>query len=358
MTIQATFDIRRKGFVLDVNLNLPSRGVTSLFGPSGCGKTTLLRAIAGLDCHKGGFLRMNGMIWQEANIFVPPHQRSLGYVFQEASLFKHLNVQGNLDYGLKRVPATDYRIELSDIIELMGIGHLLDCRPETLSGGERQRVAIARALAASPGLLLMDEPLSALDRNGRQELLPYLDSLFRELNIPVIYVSHVLEETSRLADYLVLLKAVNVEAEGDIHPMLTRLGFTYKNDNSVSSLIEGTVFSHDDRFHFTLVEAGANRIALPKINQPVGRKITLKVVAKDVSLYLEYPSGSSLQNLFPVTVKEIIQDNGAMVTVMVEAGSMTIYSRITDKAAHDLVLVPGKNLVAGINRVYSAESVF
>jgi len=190
MTIHARFLVRRQDFTLDVDLNVPSQGVTAIFGPSGCGKTTLLRAIAGLDHYPDGELQVGTETWQATGTFVPAHRRPLGYVFQEASLFAHLTVQRNLEYGWKRIPAAERQLPLQRIIELLDITPLLERRPGTLSGGERQRVAIARALAVSPQLLLMDEPLVGLDASRKQEILPYIEALHRELDIPLVYVSH------------------------------------------------------------------------------------------------------------------------------------------------------------------------
>ena len=212
MTIEARFYVDQGDFCLDVDLNIPSSGVTSLYGPSGCGKTTLIRAIAGLEHHAGGFLKVGDTTWQDNTIFLPPHRRPLGYVFQESSLFEHLSVQGNLEYGVKRIPRDERRVSLDSAIELLEIGHLLNRKPATLSGGERQRVAIARALAVSPELLLMDEPLAALDVSRKQEIIPYIESLHRELDIPMIHVSHLPEEVTRLADHMVLLEAGQVVA--------------------------------------------------------------------------------------------------------------------------------------------------
>ncbi len=198
-SIRARFRLDWPGFVLDVDLALPGRGVTALFGPSGSGKTTVLRCMAGLERARGS-LTVNGVTWQDATTFLPTHRRPLGYVFQEASLFPHLSAQGNLEYGLRRVPAAARRVSLEQAVALLGIGHLLDRSPDRLSGGERQRVAIARALALSPGLLLMDEPLAALDARRKEEILPYLERLHDELEIPVLYVTHAADEVAHLAE--------------------------------------------------------------------------------------------------------------------------------------------------------------
>ncbi|MGA7303844.1 MAG: molybdenum ABC transporter ATP-binding protein, partial [Rhodothermales bacterium] len=219
MTIDARFHIERDAFDMDVDLSVPAYGVTALFGPSGCGKTTLLRAIAGLERHSGGFLKVGDSIWQDQDVFLPPHRRPIGYVFQEASLFPHLSVRGNLDYGKKRVPDSERLLPLDQAVALLGIEPLLERKPNSLSGGERQRVAIARALAVSPRLLLMDEPLASLDLQRKQEILPYIESLRRELEIPVIYVSHLPDEVARLADHMVLLEAGRVRASGSVQEL-------------------------------------------------------------------------------------------------------------------------------------------
>ena len=246
MSIEARFRFALGEFRLDVDLRLPAQGVSALFGPSGCGKTSLLRAIAGLDRHAEGRLVVGGVTWQDGDIFLSPHRRPIGYVFQEASLFEHLSVAGNLEYGLRRVPEADRRIPLQRAIALLGIGPLLARRPNTLSGGERQRVAIARALAVSPRLLLMDEPLAAVDLERRQEILPWIESLHRELDIPVIYVSHSPEEVARLADYMVLLRGGRVLASGDVHELFTRLDLPLALDNDATSVIEAAVAGHDE----------------------------------------------------------------------------------------------------------------
>ncbi|HEX5394570.1 MAG TPA: molybdenum ABC transporter ATP-binding protein, partial [Rhodocyclaceae bacterium] len=193
--IEARFQIDWPGFLLDVDLQLPTKGVTALFGPSGSGKTSLLRCVAGLE-RAPGRLMVNGEVWQDERIFLPVHRRPLGYVFQEASLFPHLTVQGNLDFGAKRSKGRD-GVDRAAILDLLGIAHLLPRTPDKLSGGERQRVAIARALFTAPRLLLMDEPLAALDTQRKREILPYLERLHDSLSIPILYVSHAPDEVAR-----------------------------------------------------------------------------------------------------------------------------------------------------------------
>jgi len=351
MTIEARFHIDRGDFTLDVDLSIPSQGITGLFGPSGSGKTSLLRAIAGLEHHHDGFLKVGDTTWQDAELFVPPHRRSLGYVFQEASLFTHLTVRGNLEYGLKRVPKVERMISLKNAIELLGIGHLLERRSGTLSGGERQRVAIARALAASPGLLLMDEPLASLDMASKQGLLPYIESLHDELKIPAIYVSHTLEEIARLADHLILLESGRVVASGAISEMLTRLDLPLAHGSGASSIIEVIVAAHDDDYYLTYLDFAGGRFTVPRRAIPVGAHVRLGLAARDVSLTLEHQSHTSIQNIFPATVDRVIPEGKAQAIVRLLVADIPILSRITNKSAIELDLKPGKPVYAQVKSV-------
>ncbi|MET0094366.1 MAG: molybdenum ABC transporter ATP-binding protein [Sedimenticola sp.] len=345
MTIEARFRISRRDFTLDAALSIPDRGVTALYGPSGCGKTTLLRAMAGLEHDPDGLFLINGETWQDGNRFTPPHQRALGYVFQEASLFAHLDVRRNLEYGLKRQKGTA-RVSLEKAIDLLGIGHLLARRPHQLSGGERQRVAIARALAISPRILLMDEPLSALDRERKQEILPYLESLHDELEIPVIYVSHAPDEVARLADHLVLMEAGEVKATGTIAEMLTRLDLPLAHGNEAEALIEATVAAHDDNFGLTYVDFPGGRFTVSHKSLPIGHPVRVRVTARDVSLTLEHQSGTSILNIFPAVVDEISPLNESQVMVRMLVGGVPMLSRVTRKSAALLELSRGKPVYA------------
>ena len=346
MTIEIRFRIDRGDFVLDVDLEIPDRGITAVFGPSGCGKTTLLRAIAGLESCDNGYLRVGEMLWQEGLHFLPPHKRPLGYVFQEASLFAHLNVRRNLEYGIKRVPASQRKVSLHKAIELLGIGPLLEHTAEQLSGGERQRVAIARALAVSPGILLMDEPLAALDHARKQEILPYLESLHDELDIPVIYVSHSQDEVARLADHLVLLDGGQVRATGPIGEMLTRLDLPLAYGNDAEALIEAVVAGHDDEYGLTLLDFSGGRFSVSHHDLPVGHPVRVRVIARDVSLTLEHQSGTSILNIFPATIDEITPAGDAQMMLKLMSGDATLLARVTRKSASLLDLKPGKLVYA------------
>ncbi len=349
--IEARFHINWDDFNLNVDLSIPDQGVTGLIGASGCGKTTLLRAIAGLEHHRGGFLKVGKMIWQDGKLFLPPHQRPLGYVFQEPSLFAHLSVKGNLEYGFKRIPLSERKVSLEKAISLLGIKHLLNRKPSKLSGGERQRVAIARALAVSPGLLLMDEPLASLDLASKKEILPYIESLHSELDIPVIYVSHAPDEVAQLAGYLVLMKAGSVVASGPIREMLTRLDLPLSHKSDAAALIEATVARHDAVYHLTYLNSGAGQFTVVRKEVPIGSSVRLQVAARDVSLTLKPPSETSIRNAFPAIVEEVTPEGKAQMTVRLKVGDIHLLSRITRKSADELGLKPGKSVYAQVKSV-------
>ena len=238
----------------NVSLTIEEGAYTVLCGPSGCGKTTVLRSMAGLERARGR-VTINGQVWQDeaTRQWLPTHQRALGYVFQEASLFPHLSVHGNLAYGLKRTPAARRKVQLEQAVELLGIGHLLERSPATLSGGERQRVAIARALATSPQLLLMDEPLSALDAQRKAEVLPYLESLQKNLDMPVLYVSHAQDEVARLAHHVVLLQAGRAVFAGDTASAMAQSEHPMAPAAEAASLVQGQITAYDAQDHLSTV---------------------------------------------------------------------------------------------------------
>ena len=315
MTIEAKLRVDRGAFTLDAELSAPARGVTAIFGPSGAGKTTLLRAIAGLEKGTHGHLAVGEDVWQDETRFLSPHRRPLGYVFQEASLFDHLSVRRNLEYGYRRVPEADRQVEVAQVVDLLGIAGLLERHTDSLSGGERQRVAIARALLTSPRLLLLDEPLSSLDRDSKLEILPYLERLHEELDIPVLYVSHSAEEVARLADHLVLLEGGRVVASGAIADMLTRLDLPAFRGEEAEAIIEARVDSHDEEYHLTHLEFDGGRFHVTRTDLEVGRIVRLRVLARDVSLTLERQTDTSILNIFAVTVEELVDDGPSQVLV-------------------------------------------
>ena len=349
--IEAHFRTHRDDFRLHVDLTLAGHGVTALFGPSGCGKTSLLRAIAGLEPGIGGSLRVGEEIWQDKRRFLPPHKRPVAYVFQEPSLFPHLNVRDNLQYGLKRLSRRKRRVSLNQAVELLGIGELLQRKPQQLSGGEQQRVAIARALAVSPALLLMDEPLAALDEKLKQEILPWLESLHRELEIPVLYVSHSRDEVARLADHLVLLKDGEVEAAGSVSDLFSRLDLSLAHRPDTETVIETIVAGYDGEFRLSALSFPGGRFRIAD-RPALGRHARLQVKANDVSITLQWPEKTSILNIFPATVDALADDGEARVVVrLMLDGNIPLLARITRKSAVDLELEPGKPVFAQVKSV-------
>jgi molybdate transport system ATP-binding protein len=352
--IEARLHLARPGFTLDVDLHLPGRGVTALFGPSGCGKTTCLRAIAGLTRAQPGRVVVHGEVWQDdaQRIWLAPHERGLGYVFQEASLFDHLNVRGNITYGLKRTPPARRQVALEQAVELLGIGHLMERKPQALSGGERQRVAIARALATSPRLLLMDEPLAALDAQRKAEVLPYLESLHRTLDIPVLYVSHAIDEVARLAGHMVLMREGRVLAQGSTSELITRLDLPLAHGDAAATVIEGTVQQHDAHDHITTVGFSGGQLLLvsPTARAP-GDALRLRVQARDVSLALAAPEDSSILNILPATVVALAEDSPGQCMVALDAGATRLLARVTQRSAQALALAPGSGVFAQIKGI-------
>ncbi len=353
-------DVRLKraytGFSLDVDLNLPGRGVTALYGHSGSGKTTCLRCIAGLERAEQGFIQINDEVWQDSDngIFVPPHKRALGYVFQEASLFPHLSVLANLQFGLKRIAKSQRRVDMAQATELLGIGHLLERHPQHLSGGERQRVGIARALLTSPKLLLMDEPLAALDSQRKREILPYLQRLHDELEIPLLYVSHAQDEVARLADHLVLLSEGKALASGPIGETLARLDLPMAMGDDAGVIIEGQVSAYDAQYQLLSLQLPATEMSIRVTHAPmqVGQTLRCKVHARDISLSLQNSEFSSILNRLPVTVvSEQSADNAAHVLIRLDAGGTPLVARITRYSRDQLGVHPGQHLWAQIKAV-------
>jgi len=346
-TIDICVSDRREAFHLDVAVSIPAAGVTGILGASGSGKTSLLRVIAGLDRIDGADVSVAGEIWQSQAAFVPTHERSLGYVFQEPGLFAHLNVQQNLEYGLRRTKGGDGGI-LNDCIGLLGLQSLLQRKPATLSGGERQRVAIARALAAGPRLLLMDEPLSGLDQARKDELMPYLQALHRELECPLIYVSHSLEEIARLADHLILVDRGKITGSGTAAELFARLDLPLSFDDSAAAIIDTEVAATDDFGLLSLTFADGSLLVPAQNNYPAGTPVRVCVAAKDVSLTLERQTATSILNILPAVVSGIEADGDAQCIVRLELGKTTLLSRISRKSADDLKLVAGAAVYAQV----------
>lgn len=346
-------------FSLDVAFKMPMRGITALFGPSGCGKTTILRCMAGLQ-HLPGHFIVGDQVWQDSakGVFVRTHERPLGYVFQEASLFQHLNVRQNLLYGAKRAgnaPTSD-ALDFDAIVELLGIGHLLERSPIALSGGERQRVSVGRALLSRPRILLMDEPLSALDRMTKEEILPYFERLHESLALPVVYVSHDIGEVARLADTLVLLAKGRVIASGPLELLQTDPSLPLIAAPDAAIMLEGRVESIDETYALTTFSVAGGVLVMPGRQGAPGDERRLRIAASDVSFTLAAASDTTILNCLPARIVSIDgAANEAQVNIIAALGAdgsgARIAARITRKSQATLGLASGTLVFAQIKSV-------
>lgn len=356
--IRAHFRLLRPDFQLDTILNLPGRGISALFGPSGSGKTSLLRCMAGLEPQCRGFFSVAGEIWQDEKTSLPAWRRPLGYVFQEGGLFPHLTAGGNLRYALRRARNAMDEQALEEVIGLLGIGGLLQRKPARLSGGERQRVAIARALAVQPRLLLMDEPLSSLDRQRKREILPYLQRLHDNLEIPVIYVTHALDELTRLADHLVLLEEGKVLASGALHDLLLRHDLPLARDQDAESLIHASLAGHDEAHHLSYLDFAGGCLVVGMLPGTAGKPVRVRVHARDVSIALAEHRDTSILNILPARVLKVtvLNDWQNLVSLgLGEKNETVLLARITRRSAGALDLQPGKPVFAQVKSVVLAD---
>jgi molybdate transport system ATP-binding protein len=324
-------------------LDLPGGGITALFGPSGSGKTTCLRVLAGLE-RASGAVHVGDDCWQDDDrgVFVPTHERAVGYVFQDPSLFRHLSVRGNLAYGRKRGGARALA-NVQSVVELLGIGHLLDRSSSHLSGGEGQRVAIARSLLAGPRLLLMDEPLASQDLARKAELLPYLERLRDGLSIPIIYVSHALEEVARLADHFVLLESGRAVASGPTADMLARLDLPIARFDESGVVIGAEVAEYDETDQLTRVVFGDVSLWIGRVDRPNGAHVRVRVLARDVSLAREPPGRTSILNVLAARIVDLQDDGPDRVNIRLAVGTLEtpLLARITRRSRDVLELAPG-----------------
>ncbi len=323
--------LSRKDFVLDIDVQVPDIGITGVFGESGSGKTTLLRCIAGLD-QEGG---------------LPVHKRNIGYVFQKPGLFPHLTVRGNIEYGARR--AATSRVDSASVIDMLGIGGLLDRKPDSLSGGEAQRVAIAAALLRSPDLVLMDEPLASLDGQRKDELLPYFDRLHDELSVPVIYVSHDIEEISRLCDHLVLLDDGKVVASGGLLDVVSRVDVPVLSGRNAGVVLWATPVDHEDGL--TKFDFGDGDIWVAGKFEASKSPLRLRIAANDVSITRDRPASTTILNILRATVEEVRSVDTAIALVRLGAGNQDLLARVTNRSVRRLGLKPGDRVFAQVKSV-------
>ena len=348
--VDLRYRLERADFSLDVDLKIPLRGITGIFGESGAGKTTVLRCVAGLERPSVGKLVVDGEVWQDqaANVSRAIHERRIAYVFQEPRLFWHLNVLQNLEYGQRRTRAQQNGFEFDQIIDLLGLHKLMHRAPDELSGGEAQRVAIARALLRAPRLMLMDEPLAALDRTRKDEILPFLDRLHAQLSVPILYVSHNIEEVCRLCDHLVVMEGGRVLAAGEIQSVLVRLDLPLLAGEDAGSVIRGTVKDYDAEYELTRLGFSGGMFLVPgRFGEP-GGELRLRIKASDVSLCRDRPRHSTILNIIPATVERIQPVQGPLIMVRLVAGSDRLTARITRRSCDELDLKKGDEVLMQI----------
>jgi molybdate transport system ATP-binding protein len=349
-------DIRERlgGLDIEYRFACEAQGIIAVFGRSGAGKTSLVRMLSGLLRPDAGRIAVAGrtLFDSSGGTDVPPEHRRLGYVFQEDRLFPHLSVHGNLTYGLKRAPRAERRIGLDEVVALLGIDGLLARRPGDLSGGEKQRVSLGRALLANPRLLLMDEPLANLDQPRKDEVLPFIERLRDELAIPIVYVSHAMEEIVRLADTMVLISDGRAVAVGPVEDLTSRLDLRPLTGRyEAGSVIEAQVRGHDKVFGLSRLAFAGGQLVVPHVALPLGTPLRVRVRARDVSLALTPPENTSIQNILAARVKDLARDQGPLVDVLLDAGGAPLWARITARACETLQLEPGRQVYALIKAV-------
>lgn len=360
MTLQIRCRLRRPGretaapgFTLDVDLDLPDAGVTTLWGPSGSGKTTLLRCVAGLEPQAAGLIRLGGETWLDTSggVDLPPHRRPVGYVFQDGMLFPHLDVRGNLLFGWRRTPHGRRGLELAEAARLLGLESLLDRDPRGLSGGEQRRVALGRALLAGPRLLLLDEPLAGVDAGAREAVYPYLENLAGRFAVPILHVTHSVSEAARLADHAVLLEDGRCLGSGPAGRMLTDLGLDWTRTEEATAVLPARVTGRDEPYHLNRLQSSAGTLGLPGPPLVPGQWVRVKVAARDVILALQPPTGTSVLNVLPATVIGLGDHEEGRVLVRLQVGQDYLLAQVTRRSAADLDLIPGRKLFALIKSI-------
>lgn len=349
--LEARFAGTLGAFSLDAAFDFPQNGVTALFGPSGCGKTTLLRCFAGLEHLKDGTFAIDGEVWQDGRRFRPAHRRAVGYVFQHANLFQHLTVRNNLRFAMKRARGESAG-RFDELTSLLGLEDLLERTPGRLSGGERQRVGIARALLSAPRLLLMDEPMSALDLQARQDIFPYLENLRHTLSIPVLYVTHAPEEVARFTDHLVVLREGRVIGAGPTPETLARLDLPIAHERRAGIAVDATIADIDLKWHLALAKFDGGALWVSDTGKAVGECVRLMIHARDVSIALVENPKVSIVNRVPATIRQISRSEDPSVHVITLAiGNTIIMARVTARSSYLLDLKPEMKVFAQIKSV-------
>nr|WP_282572228.1 molybdenum ABC transporter ATP-binding protein [Roseomonas acroporae] len=342
------------GFALDAAFDSPIPGTTVLFGPSGCGKSTVLAAVAGLLRPERGRVALGDTVLLDTarGLALPAERRRCGVVFQDSRLFPHLSVEGNLRYGLRRAPRGATGPGFEEVVALLGIGPLLRRRPIGLSGGERQRVALGRALLSRPRLLLMDEPLAALDAARKAEVLPFLERVRQRFGLPILYVTHALDEVDRLADTLVLMGRGTVLASGPVEELSTRPDLPLAARRDAGAVLACTVAGHDQERGLTRLRFPDGEVVVALRDLPLGAALRVRVRARDVSVATSEPRDLSVQNILPATVGEVTPlASGQEATLSLRVGGSTLLARVTRDAVERLGLAPGRPVWALVKSI-------
>ena len=341
-------------FHISAELACATTGIIAVFGRSGAGKTSLVNMLAGLVRPERGRIAVNGTVLFDSarGINLPPERRRLGYVFQEGRLFPHLSVRRNLLYGFARAPAAERAIGLDRVVDLLGLTRLLARRPGDLSGGEKQRVALGRALLANPRLLLMDEPLAALDQPRKEEVLPFVERLRDSGAVPIVYVSHAMAEIVRLADTLVLVSEGRVEAVGPLEALTSRLELRPLTGRyEAGAVIRAEVVRQDERYGLSELGFAGGTLRVPRVEAPAGTELRLRVRARDVSLALEPPRDISILNVLPCRIEAVGEEEGPQVDLRLDAGGAALWARITRRSLEQMGLAPGARVYALIKAI-------
>ena len=360
--LEANFKMNYPGFNLDVELNLPAKGVTVVFGPSGSGKTTLLRCLSGLERAPSGFMKFADQVWQDESkgIFIPIQQRKVGLIFQESRLFPHLSIQENLLFGYQRTRPVERNLHLDEVVQVLGLAALLKRYPDKLSGGERQRVAIGRALLTSPKLLLMDEPLASLDMQRKAEIIPFIKRIEDEFKTPIIYVTHSVDEVLQLVDTMVILQSGKVANWGPVEEVFSDVRLReVLGDEQLGAVLETSVLEHDEEFGLTRLDFMGQTLNVPKQNLAVGQNLRVHIHSKDVSLSTAPPArATSVLKMSRAKVKGvgILDPKGYSVDIELDAGQ-PILATITRKSLANLNLKPGQSVFAHIKAIKMIHQV-
>ncbi|NBB56707.1 molybdenum ABC transporter ATP-binding protein ModC [Pantoea vagans] len=334
---------------MEIDLQIPAKGITAIFGVSGAGKTSLINAISGLTQPQRGRIELNDRLLFDAEqkVALPPEKRRIGYVFQDARLFPHYRVRGNLQYGM----APAMKAQFDSLVSLLGLEALLSRFPLSLSGGEKQRVAIGRALLTAPDMLLLDEPLASLDLPRKRELMPYLQKLAKQVDIPMLYVSHSLDEILHLADNVLVLDAGKVKAFGPLERVWSSSAMRpWLPVSELTSVLRVQVLEQHPDYPMTALSLGDQHIWVSRVNQPVKTPLRIRIASSDVSLALQPPQHTSIRNILPAQVVELLEV-GDQVEVKLRIGISELWARITPWARDELGIRPDQWLYAQIKSV-------